>query len=209
MGAIQYTLAFEMVVRLMAAEYAGAGYTFHDVFQSFYDNLSFIVVYYLGVISTAAFAGHKFRKLVWEYELDIKLSWLRYRSDWLYKVMGRDGIENVPFKDTEAWVDIVSEQDTATPGKAILYRGLAAGYTTKETGALRDIILTDVKRTAGEKNSEGDVKWTRIPGKFFVISYSRVRNMNITYEQHSKKVLQQIESLPSKLVDVPMPSEPG
>lgn len=80
-----------------------------------------------------------------------------------------------------------------------IYRGLAAGYTTEENGSLRDVILTDVKRTDGEKDSSAKVRWSRVPGKFFVISYSKIRNMNITYEQHSKKILQQIESLPSKI----------
>ena len=67
----------------------------------------------------------------------------------------------------------------------------------------RDIILTDASRTSGEKEN-GTVRWKQIPGKFLIMSYDKIRNMNITYEQHSKKLLQQIADLPSDL----KPSEP-
>ena len=123
--------------------------------------------------------------------------------------MGRGALKDVPQTDTAAWVDILSEQDTSVPGKAMLYHGLAAGYTTEESGALRDIILTDVKRTDGEKDASGEVRWVRIPGRFFVMSYSKVRNMNVTYEQHSTKILQEIESLSSKFPSFSPSLEPG
>jgi hypothetical protein len=133
-------------------------------------------------------------------ELDVKWPWLRYRSEWLYKIMGRGGLKDVPWKDTESWIDILSEQDALEPGKAVLYRGLAAGYTTEDNGALRDVILTDVKRTIGKKDSNGCVVWTHVGGRFFVMSYSKVRNMNITYEQYSRKLLEQISDLSAESV---------
>lgn len=209
LGLIHYTITFETVVRLIAGEYGTREYSFHAIIGSLYENLGYIAMYYLIVIGTAVLAGYWARKIVWGQELDVRRPWLRYRSDWLYKIMGRGALKDVPFRDTEAWIDILSEQDTSVPGKTMLYRGLAAGYTTEENGALRDVILTDVKRTDGEKSLDGQVRWARVPGKFFVISYSKIRNMNITYEQHSRKMLQQIESLPSTLADAPTPPENG
>ena len=198
-GLVHYSISIETVIRLMAAEYGLDEHSFHSIIVRLYENLGYIASYYLIVIGTAVLAGYWARKIVWGQELDVTHSWLRYRSDWLYKIMGRGALKDVPFDDTEAWIDILSEHETSVPGRAMLYRGLAAGYTTEENGSLRDVILTDVKRTDGEKDSSAKVRWSRVPGKFFVISYSKIRNMNITYEQHSKKILQQIESLPSKI----------
>lgn len=203
-GITHRTLTMESVIRVMAAEYSAPGYSFHEIISQFYDNIGYVSCYYMGVLATAFFAGRQARKLVWGNEFDVKYPWLRYRSEWLYKIMGRGALKGISMKDTGAWIDILSEQETKIPGKAVLYRGLAAGYTTKENGALRDIILTDVSRTGGEKEN-GKAKWTQIPGKFLVMSYGKVRNINITYEQHSKRLLRQIEELPSAL----SPSEPG
>lgn len=208
-GVIHHTLTVEAVLRLMAGEYANGESSFHGIVVSFYSNVAYLLVYYCGVLLTALFAGNQARILVWEKELDVKRPWLQYRSEWLYKFMGRGALEGVPLNDTDAWVDILSEQDTSIPGKAMLYRGLAAGYTTEQNGALRDIILTDVKRTDGEKDATGGVRWVRVPGRFFVMSYSKVRNMNVTFEQHSKKVLRRIESLSLTIASGSMSAEPG
>lgn len=208
-GAIHHTLTVEAVLRLMTGEYANSENSFHGIIVGLYNNVVYVLAYYCMVLLTALLVGNQARILVWEKELDVKWSWLRYRSEWLYKFMGRGGLKGVPLNDTEAWVDILSEQDTSVPGKTMLYRGLAAGYTTEEDGALRDIILTDVKRTDGEKDATGGVRWVRVPGRFFVMSYSKVRNMNVTFEQHSKKVLRRIESLSLKIASDSMPAEPG
>jgi hypothetical protein len=196
LGISHHTLTLETVLRLMAAEYTSHDYSFHGIVSRFYENAWYVLLYYFAVLLTAFWAGMGARKVVWNYEWDVKRPWLRYRSDWLYKIMGRGGIKGVPWKDTGAWIDVLSEQDTDIPGKAMLYRGLAAGFTTEENGALRDIILTDVERTRGDKrDTSGEVIWIPIPGKFFVLSYSKVRNMNITYEQHSQKLLNEISEL--------------
>ena len=207
LGVFHYSMSLETFVRLMAAEYADSDHSFHSIIVRIYENMAYVTSYYLAVLITAVMAGIMFRKIVWDRELDVKQPWLRYRSEWLYKVMGRGALKDVPFKDTEAWIDILSEQETSVPGRAMLYRGLAAGYTTEDNGALRDLILTDVKRTDGEKNDVGEVRWRRVPGRFFVMSYNKVQNMNITYEQHSKKILEQIELLPSKIEDASRPPE--
>lgn len=209
LGVFNYSISLETFVRLMAAEYADSDHSFHSIIVRIYENMAYVTFYYLAVLITAVMAGIMFRKIVWERELDVKQPWLRYRSEWLYKVMGRGALKDIPFKDTEAWIDILSEQETPVPGRAMLYRGLAAGYTTEDNGALRDLILTDVKRTDGEKNDVGEVRWRRVPGRFFVMSYSKVQNMNITYEQHSKKILEQIELLPSKIEDASKSPESG
>jgi hypothetical protein len=197
LGISHHTLNLETVLRLMAAEYTVTyDYSFHGIVSRFSENAWYVLFYYLAVLFTAFWAGLGARRLVWNNEWDLKVPWLRYRSDWLYKIMGRGSIKGVPLKDTGAWIDILSEQETEVPGKAMLYRGLAAGFTTEDNGALRDIILTDVERTGGVKrDAVGELVWTKIPGKFFVLSYSKIRNMNITYEPHSHKLLNEISKL--------------
>jgi hypothetical protein len=204
-GITKHTITFETIFRLMAAEYSVHDYSFHGISSRLYENALYLLGYYVLVLLTSIGAGLGAQRLVWNNELDVHWPWLKYRSEWLYRIMGRGQLPNVPQEETDAWIDILSEQDSIIPGKSVLYHGLAAGYTTEENGALRDIILTNVKRTAGEKKMDGELKWTPIPGRFLVVSYAKVRNLNITYEQHSMRLLRQISDLPAG----PMPAGPA
>lgn len=67
--------------------------------------------------------------------------------------------------------------------KTRLYRGVVWDFTTDETGALQDILLIQALRgkfgeDAGE---EEEFYWQEIPGDIFVLKYSNVLNLNITY----------------------------
>ena len=55
-------------------------------------------------------------------------------------------------------------------------------FGTKEDGNLRNVVLTDVMR-AGFEQQDGrtQVVWKVVPGDMFLIDYSHVRNLNITY----------------------------
>jgi hypothetical protein len=191
LGWVHHSLDVEIVLRLLAGEYGNAGTGrddgFTHILRSLAANKFYLILYYGLVLVTALLVGLGIRRLVWKKELDVKWSWLRYRSDWLYRLMGRGQMKGVPHDDVDSWIDVLTDQPTEVPGKALLYRGLVAGFTTEEDGSLRDLVLTSARR--GEfRVQDGDKRefeWTLIPGDFFVLSYSRVKNMNITYFQHS------------------------
>jgi hypothetical protein len=69
-------------------------------------------------------------------------------------------------------------------GRARLYRGIVEGFTTEETGALRDILLTEVERGKFRKEPARDREfyWKAVtPGNLMVLKYSELQNINITY----------------------------
>ena len=54
-----------------------------------------------------------------------------------------------------------------------------------ESGALREIVLIETLRGKFKESDEGKFEfyWETVPGNFFVIKYSGVKNLNITYVQ--------------------------
>ena len=211
-GWIHHSLNFEIGLRLLAGEYGSLAADPDDRFGRIVDRLdvnkSYIILYYILVLAIASLAGHSLRKLVWKRELDVRWSWFRFRSDWLYRLMGRGRIPGVPQDDVDVWVDLLTDQPTTVAEKTMLYRGLVAGFTTEEDGSLRDIVLTSARRGEFNQRLEGQLEfdWTLIPGDFFVLSYAQVKNMNITYFQHSS-VEAELQELSLAKDGEPVPSQ--
>ena len=98
--------------------------------------------------------------------------------------MGRGKLPGVTQKETVALIDVLTDQDSGLPGKTVLYQGRALAFSTNENGSLRNLTLGDVLRAAFEQqDAESPPKliWKVVPGDEFVIDYSRVQNINITY----------------------------
>jgi hypothetical protein len=147
-----------------------------------YANRWYIITYYLIVVTTACVIAYVLRKIVWNLELDAKWNLLKYRNEWLYRIMGRGQLDKVKQDQTVALIDVLTDQKSALPCKAVLYQGRSLAFRTKEDGTLKNIMLADVLR-AGFKTEGGQqvMIGKAVPGDEFVIDCSRVRNLNITY----------------------------
>jgi anaerobic ribonucleoside-triphosphate reductase len=98
--------------------------------------------------------------------------------------MGRGKLDNIKQDETVAIIDALTDQDAGILGKTILYRGRAAAFDTNDDGTLRHIRLVEVMRGSFENSKPwGKPKFVLklVPGNVFVIDYSRVRNLNISY----------------------------
>ena len=184
-GVVRTTLNFETLARVLSGIYSSEGEGFHDVIERLYRNGTYITFYYLSVLLSAFVLGHASRKLVWEFKLDVRVPWLfRFRNPWIYDLMGRD--VPAPYKGAQvfAYVDALTNiAIDGQGGRTRLYRGIVAGFTTEENGALRDIYLTEAQR-GNFRDDDGQrlFEWKPVaPGNLFVLKYSELKNLNITY----------------------------
>jgi hypothetical protein len=184
-GLIHSTLNFETAFRVVSGEYDG---NFSATIANFYANTRYLIIYYMSTLMMAIGLGYVLRKLVWKWKWDVKYPWLfRYKNDWLYTLMGRD--VPVPraypagriYVRVEALTKIPMQEGTA---KSRLYRGIVEGFTTEDSGSLRDIFLTEVERGKFRKEpaKEPEFFWKPVtPGNLMVLKYAELQNLNITY----------------------------
>jgi hypothetical protein len=203
---ITHSLTWEVPFRLLTGEYTQIEKNAHGSIESMvgslYSNQGYVLGYF-GLILILAFSlGHVLRKAVWIYELDVKWPWLfRFKSEWLYQVMGRGKLfvphrtwlcrmlgipaqASVRHRDTIVILDAVTDQATEERGKTQLYSGIVAGFTVDETGALSEILLVKTKRGKFLMNypmGRSHFVLEDIPGRAFMLRYSTVKNLNLTY----------------------------
>ena len=203
---ITHTLYAELPFRVLADQYSDpSNYlkgSVAGITGALYSNQLYIVTYYGFVLVLAFLCGHCLRHLVWEYELDVK--WpavFRFKSEWIYQLMGRGklfvrhpnrfcrmigmaGPGSIAHKTSVVILDAVTDQPSDRPGKTQLYSGIVAGFTVDEKGGLSEIVLTKAKRGKFLKKTPfagSDFILETIPGRAFLLRYSAVKNLNLTY----------------------------
>ncbi|MEP6887477.1 MAG: hypothetical protein ABI945_04055 [Nitrospirales bacterium] len=184
-GVIHTTLIFEAVFRVLAGEYDD---NISTIIANLYANTRYVISYYMSTLIVALGLGYALRKIVWKWKWDVKYPWLfRYKNEWLYTLMGRD--VPVPPEYSEAKIYVRVEALTKIPlqeetARTRLYRGIVEGFTTEDSGALRDILLTEVERGKFRKEpaKEPEFYWKPVtPGNLMILKYSELQNVNITY----------------------------
>lgn len=205
-GVTHYTLSFEDPLRVLMGQYTDTSdprHTLSKTIDVLFQNKFYLLIGYSAVMSLAFIVGHAGKRAVWDLELDVKWPALfRFKSDWLYELLGRGklyephtsrfqriigkpGPNSVPHKLTLVILDAVTDQPTSVEGKTQLYSGVVTGFTLNSEGGLNEIALTKAKRgkfllkAPGTKNYKFSLE--DIPGEKFVLKYSAVKNMNLTY----------------------------
>jgi hypothetical protein len=195
---INTTLRFEDALRLLTGNYDDH---FPVLAQTVYANKWYLVLYYVPVLIFAAGIGYVFRHVVWKWKLDMQYPWLfRYKNDWLYKLLGRDVPVPDQYPNSSVFVRIeaLTKLPAEVPGKTILYQGIVEAFTTDESGVLRDIWITEVKRGKFYKDGESEemkFTWKSVePGRWMVLKYSELLNLNVTYVVNVPQALAQTSS---------------
>ena len=184
MGIIHTTLNAEIVAGLLSGIYGSEDQGFAGLIERLSRNSTYMIVYYVSVMALAFILGHALRTLVWSFKLDVRIPWLfRFRNPWIYDLMGRD--VPAPYRGAQvfAYIDALTDIAINGQGKTRLYRGIVAGFTTEENGALRDIYLTEAQRgNFREEDGRMIFEWKPVaPSNLFVLKYSELKNLNITY----------------------------
>jgi len=136
-------------------------------------------------------AGKVFRNMVYRFDWDIKFHSLRFNNEWYYLLSGR--ILDFPHNTGNSKeidfvrVDVLCESKDNT----IIYCGILREFYLSKTEGLDRIYLTNVYRRKLEADSprelnvplenEFDNRYYKMPGDVFIIPYSQVKNINISY----------------------------
>lgn len=146
------------------------------------------------IFGVAIAAGRGLKHLVLTNNLDCKYHFLRVHNDWYYLLTGK-------ILDFEDWpgeaADVAAVQvDLVVEGKehTYLYTGLLAEFYLSKDQGLDRLCLQEVYRRTlisdrPQQDIEGiptqqlDNRYYRMPGDVFVIPYSLVKNINVTYKK--------------------------
>ena len=145
--------------------------------------------YNLLLMLLAFTVGKLARLLVEQTHLDILFHSLRYNNDWYYlltgRVMNKAGWTQKTDSVKYVFVDVLVE---AKDGN-VLYCGFLDKYYLSKDGLDR-ICLSEVYRRKFDKDvtddqrpdsKSDDERYYKMPGDLFVIPYSQIRNLNLTY----------------------------
>jgi len=136
-------------------------------------HLDAIIGYNLALWAIAAALGHLARSMVIRFELDTKVTLLRFDNEWYYFLTGREwglrGGEDFDF----VWLDALSSTGSVT----VLYSGILQDFGMSGEGSLDWICLSEA-----EKRSDGALASAEfIPGKGLILQYERILNLNISF----------------------------
>jgi hypothetical protein len=158
-------------------------------FELIEKSLPHFFAYNVVLLVVAITVGNLARKLVEQFNLDISIYSLRYNNDWYYLLSGR--ILNFPQWETAAnqvesvYADVLVE----TKEGSVLYCGLLDEFYLSKDGldriclseVYRRKFTEDVKDDQRPEDKLFDNRYYRMPGDLFVIPYSQIRNLNLTY----------------------------
>lgn len=135
--------------------------------------------------------GKGSRELVEHFDLDIRVRWLRFNNEWYYLLSGRilnfpDWYGSEAGKVAKVQVDVVVE----TKEGSVLYCGLLDEFYLSKDGLDRICLSQTFRRrldqdapnqTEKQIDRQFDGRYYKMPGDLFVIPYSQIRNINLTY----------------------------
>ncbi len=183
-----------------------------EAFKAVYQKAPSIAGYFFGVSVVGMVAGFAAKLVVRKFKLDRKVKLFRFQNEWHYIFSGEIlDFPKVPGNAEDidcSYIDALVKTDEGT----IIYTGLLADYILTKEGGIDRIYLTDVKRRffkdditnkvespADLDESANDSRYYYLPGRFFIISYSQIINLHVTYykvtpNQQLKEEIQHIKT---------------
>lgn len=181
-----YTIDVATIGTLLSGTSDGARVT--AAFQSIYTHAMGIVSYFIAVSFLAAVGGLITKYIVRKLKLDRKFKLFRFQNEWHYIFSGEIlDFPRVPGNADDIsirYIDVLVKSDQGT----IIYTGILADYVLSKDSGIDRIYLTNVKRRylKDDRNyealeNEPDERYYYLPGQFFIIPYSQIINLHITY----------------------------
>jgi len=177
-GLLKTDLNILLVFRLVSGNYETH---FSEIVRKFYINIHQVILYHVSLLLAAWFLGYALRRVVWDRQLDLKYPALfGYRNQWMYTLTGRGLVPlNQPGEFVLPYLDALVE----IGDKTRLYRGVFYDFSADQTGAPTAIFLIEARRGRFRKveGQADEFYWQPIPGDFFVLKFSEIKNLNISY----------------------------
>ncbi len=182
-----YTIDISTIGTLLSGTSDGTKVT--AAFQSIYAHAPGIVAYFIAVSILAALSGLLAKYIVRKAKLDRRFKLFRFQNEWHYIFSGE--ILDFPRVPGDAsnisirYIDALVKSDQGT----IIYTGILADYVLSKDGGIDRIYLTNVKRrylrddkaNQPQENNDLDERYYYLPGQFFIIPYTQIINLHITY----------------------------
>lgn len=198
------TVDLDSVVRLLA------GVSRKAEVESITKYPFWILLYFLAILMLACLFGWLLRTVVRKYRLDRRIPILRF-NDWYYLLMGDRDLYTCPgFDRGGVYLAAVVE----IGGDNYLYRGFVHDFFLDRQGDLNRLVLvaasrrklTDDRKKDEEHTVDEDPRYYSIYGQHFVLKYSSVKNLQLTYVSLREKVSssqQGLEESPQSQADLP------
>jgi len=166
-----------------------------QAFRAVYEKGPAILSYFTGVSIVGLVAGLVAKLIVRNFKLDRKYKLFRFQNEWHYIFSGEIlDFPKVPGKADEvdfSYIDALVKTDEGT----VIYSGLLAEYILTKEGGIDRLYLTEVKRrflkddiihdadslTDEPPLATPDNRYYYLPGQFFIVPYSSIINLHITY----------------------------
>jgi hypothetical protein len=202
-GWISTRVDFEVAFRLLAGEYGKDGEEFIGIINDIYKYIHRIALYLATILIVAHLSGVTLRNIVWSWKWDVRWpSLFRYKNRWLYLLSKRNELRmRAPYL---TYVDALAEEG----GKTQLYRGVIIGFTTDDKGELKDLYLTKSLRGKHiEEEGKRKFVWREIPGDSFILKYSEIKNLNVSFVELSPGDLSPLRQQGRQVEDVEAATE--
>lgn len=150
-------------------------------FSLIYYNGFEILSYLLIVSVVSGILGYLFKAFIRSQKIDRSFRLFRFKNEWHYLFTGE--ILDFPGQagKTED-VDMIYVDALVDCGEgSILYSGVLADYILGQNGGLDRIFLSDTRRRYLKKDNGAESDYYEMPGNLFVIPYSKIINLHITY----------------------------
>ena len=168
-----------------------------QAFKAVYEKAPAIISYFVGVSIVGMILGLLAKLVVRNFKLDRKFKLFRFQNEWHYIFSGEIlDFPKVPGHADDVdftYIDALVKTDEGT----VIYSGLLADYILTKDAGIDRIYLTEVKRrflkadapeedpdAKLEENTEEifqDSRYYYLPGQFFIIPYSSIINLHLTY----------------------------
>lgn len=157
-------------------------------FHNIYNNAGKIISYFIALSFLSALLGLFTKYVVRKLKLDRKFKLFRFQNEWHYIFSGEIlDFPRVPGDASDIsirYIDVLVKSDQGT----IIYTGILADYVLSKDGGIDRIYLTNVKRRylkddrlMNLDSDEYDERYYHLPGQFFIIPYTQIVNLHITY----------------------------
>jgi hypothetical protein len=166
---------FEMALSFLTGRFGKEGESTSLLSDNLYQYFDTIIFYFGALVLTALVVGYVLRQAVWHLKLDVKFpSFFQYQNRWLYTFTGRDR------KSKERLYGVVDALCLLGREKTRLYRGVVLGFDSNVSGDLEQIRLGLAYRGKFNETTK-EFFWQEVPGSVFVLKYSTVQSLNVTY----------------------------
>ena len=166
-----------------------------QAFKSVYQHASSIIAYFFVISLLAMLVGYLTKLFIRKLKLDRHIKLFRFQNEWYYIFSG-EIIDFPKVWGKSADIDCTYiDALVSTSEGTVIYSGLLSEYVLSQEGGIDRVYLTNTRRRffkddqtnatkklkENDSDIEEDERYYYMPGEFFVIPYTHIINLNVTY----------------------------